>query len=187
VVISSSREKFGYFGPFVAILFMGLNYSSIFFRCPFIFLDIRIQMVMPSLSALLSNPTWQSLSDVTPIFCAILFDINSKTVILFLAPRSFDHGRVENFLPSMETLNICPLVKEGGNPLPVPGAVLLHELCQLVIFFSVPISFCVLWILRNRELIYVLLRAHLDLGVQLQMTLFKVLREMCGISLFYQI
>jgi hypothetical protein len=108
---------------------------------------------MPPFSALFADSSREGLSNVTPIFCAKLLDIYSKTVIFFLAPWAFDHRWIENLLPSMEALNICPLIKEGSNAFPIPGSELSNELSQFIIFFRVPVSFSILWILRNRELI----------------------------------
>jgi hypothetical protein len=83
-------------------------------------------MVVPALSALLPDSARKGLGDVTPVFCAKFQDILGEAFILFLTPWSFDHGGVQNFLPSVEALDISALVQEGGNPFPVPGSKLLN-------------------------------------------------------------
>jgi hypothetical protein len=58
VVVCSSRQKFCDLAPFVSVLFVSLNDGSIFVTGPFVFLDVRIQVVVPALAALLANSTW---------------------------------------------------------------------------------------------------------------------------------
>ena len=127
---------------------MGLYDGQIFLVGPFVFLDIRVQMIMPSLSALLANSSRQSLCNVTPIFCAKLFDIISKPIILLLAPWSLYHGWIQNFLPPVQALDVGPLIEKGGNSLPVSSTIFLDKFSKFVVLICVPISFRVLWVLR---------------------------------------
>ena len=55
MIISSTWKKFGDFTPLVTILFMSLNYLLIFLNSPFVFLDIRIQMIVPSFTTLFTD------------------------------------------------------------------------------------------------------------------------------------
>lgn len=48
IVVSPSLEHFGNLCPFVAILLMGLKHHFLFFGTPSLFVDGRIQMIMPS-------------------------------------------------------------------------------------------------------------------------------------------
>ena len=105
-------------------------------------------MVVPSFPALFANSSREGLGYITPIFCAKLLDVVCKSIIFILAPRTFDHGWVQNFLPPVQALDIGPLVKEGGDSLPVSSPILLDELCKFVVFLRIPVSFRVLWILR---------------------------------------
>ena len=132
---------------------MGLDNGNVLLLSPLVFLDVRVQVVVPSFSALFANPSGQRLGYVTPIFCAKLFDIISEPVILVLAPGPFDHGGIQYFLPPVQALDVGSLIKERGNSLPVPGPVFLNQLSQLIVLLSVPISFRVLWILRKFNLI----------------------------------
>ena len=133
---------------------MGLNDGNIFFVSPFVLLDARVEVVVPSFSALFPNSSRQSLSNVTPIFCAKLFDIKGKSIIFILTPGSFDHGRVQNFLPPVQALDVSSLVKVRGYSLPVPSPVFLNKLRKLVVLLSVPISFSIHWVLRILNLIW---------------------------------
>lgn len=94
VVISSARQKFRNFRPFVSVLLVCLDYSSIFLVGPFVFLDIRIQMVVPPFPTLLANSSWECLRDVTPVLGPELLHILREHIVLSLSPRAFHHGRV---------------------------------------------------------------------------------------------
>ena len=50
-----------------SILFVGFNNCGVLLFCPPLLFDIRIQVVVPSFSALFADPAWQILRDVTPI------------------------------------------------------------------------------------------------------------------------
>jgi hypothetical protein len=54
-------------------------------------------------------------------------------MILLISPRTFDHGGVEDFLPSVETLNISSIIEKGGNSFPVFGSVLIYEFSEFFI------------------------------------------------------
>ena len=58
MVVSPARQKLCYLRPLVTILLVGLNDSVILFFSPLVLLDIWVQMVVPSLTALLADSTW---------------------------------------------------------------------------------------------------------------------------------
>ena len=119
VVISSAWQKFSNFRPFISVLLVCLDYSSVFLVGPFIFLDVRIQMVVPPFPALLANSPWECLSDVTPVLGPELLHILREHIILSLSPRTFHHRRVKHFLPTVQALHICPLIQIGSYLLPI--------------------------------------------------------------------
>ena len=94
MVIRSARQKFSNFRPFVSVLLVSLDYSSIFLVGPLVFHDVRIQMVMPSFPTLLADPPWKGLSDVTPVLGPELLHILREHIILSLSPRTLHHRRV---------------------------------------------------------------------------------------------
>lgn len=157
VVVCSSGEELGDFTPFVTVLFVSLDDGAIFFSGPLVLLDIRVKVVVPALAALFADSPWECLGDVAPIFCAKFLDILCEPFILFLAPGTFHHGRIENFLPSVEALDVSSLIQERGYSLPISSTKLHDELRELVVLFGVPISLSVLWILGSGKLIDVLL------------------------------
>ena len=60
--------------------------------------------------------------------------------------RTFCHSPVQ-------ALNVCPLIEEGSDLLPVPGPILLDQLGELVVFLRIPISFRVVRVLGVLKLI----------------------------------
>ena len=63
---------------------MSLNNCLILFLCPSLLFDIRIQMIMPSLAALFTNPSRQIFGNKTPIFRPmLLYKSHYKFILLF--------------------------------------------------------------------------------------------------------
>ncbi len=63
-VVSSTRQIFSDLRPLVSKLSMRLYDQVIFLFSPFFLLYMRIQMIMPSLPALLADAAWQMLCDL---------------------------------------------------------------------------------------------------------------------------
>ncbi len=71
VIISSTVQKLGNLRPLVAVLQVKLEDFVVFILAPAVFLYVWIQVVMPSLSALFTDSTFQVVSDLTPILSAV--------------------------------------------------------------------------------------------------------------------
>ncbi len=71
VIISSTVQKLGNLRPLVAVLQVKLEDFVVFILAPAVFLYVWIQVVMPSLSALFTDTTFQVVSDLTPILSAV--------------------------------------------------------------------------------------------------------------------
>ena len=147
MIISSSRDKFGNFGPLVAILLVCFDDGAVLFLCPFVLLDSWVEMIMPPLATLLSNSSRKSLGYVAPVLCSKLLDVFGELGIFFAAPRTLDHHWVENLLPPMQALHVSPVRKVLCNFLPVLGSILVDQFSELFVLIFVPVSFVVLWIL----------------------------------------
>ena len=59
------------------------------------------------------------LSDLRPVGRAVLFDILNQGSVFFLRPRAFDHLRVQYLLPSVQALDIGPIVESFSYLFPV--------------------------------------------------------------------
>jgi hypothetical protein len=125
VVVSPTRNRLGNLRPFVPVYFVSLNNGLVFFIRPLVFLNGRIQMIVPSFTTLLSNSSWKSMGYITPVLCSVFCNIFRKLCIFLPTPRTFDHHWIENFLPSMETLDISSLGEMIGNLLPVFSSMLI--------------------------------------------------------------
>jgi hypothetical protein len=85
-------------------------------------------------------------------------NIFREFIIFFNTPRTFHHWRIQDFLPPVQTLNISPQMKERCDSFPVFGTESLNQLCKLLVFFRIPISLIIMWILIcNNKCVYVLL------------------------------
>ncbi len=71
VIISSPVQKLGNLRPLVPVLQVKLEDFVVFIFAPAVFLYVWIQVVMPPLAALLSDSTFQVVSDLTPILSAV--------------------------------------------------------------------------------------------------------------------
>lgn len=128
VVVRAAGQEFSNLRPLVAEFLVQPNYCLVFLRCPLVFLDFWVQVVVPPLAALFPDSPGKSLRDVAPVLCSELRNIFREFLILFYAPWSFDHRRIENLLPPMEALDVGALVQVRGDPLPVFCAKPLDEL-----------------------------------------------------------
>lgn len=66
--------------------------------------DIRVEVIMPSLTALFGDSPRKLLCNGRPFLRTKLVDQRSQEIILFQSPRPFNYVRVQNLLPTVETL-----------------------------------------------------------------------------------
>jgi hypothetical protein len=69
---------------------VSLHDGDVFFFCPSLLLDVRIEMVVPPFTALFANSTMKVLGDKGPILRTKLHDHLFDNLILFCGPRSLD-------------------------------------------------------------------------------------------------
>ena len=75
-------------GPLFAILEVQVHQLLVFLNRPLVLRDFRVQMVVPSFSALLAYPTWQNGSDEVPPFSAMLNDHLLQLLVLRHRPSA---------------------------------------------------------------------------------------------------
>ena len=109
VVVGSTGYKLCDFRPLIAVLSVGLDNGSVFFLSPLVLLDIRVQVVVPPFSTLLSNPSWKCLGYIAPVFSSKFLHIFRQFSIFKTAPRPFDHERIKNLLPPVKALYVSPM------------------------------------------------------------------------------
>jgi len=148
VIVGPSWHKLGDFRPLVAVLLVRFNDGTVLFLCPFVFLDGWVQVIMPPLATLLSNSSGKSLGNVAPVLCSELLDVVGELGVFLAAPRTLDHHRIENLLPSVQALHVGLVRKVLCDLLPVLGPIFVDQLSELFVFLFVPVSFVVLGIVR---------------------------------------
>ena len=116
---------------------------------PLIFLDCWIQVIVPSLTTLLSNSSRKSLGNVAPVLRSKLLNVFSKLRVFLTAPRTLHHHRIEDLLPPVQALHVGSVRKVLSNLLPVPGSILIDQLGELRVLVFIPVSFVVLRIVRT--------------------------------------
>lgn len=97
-------------------------------------------MVVPSFSTLLSNSPWQMFSYCRPFSRASFLDKHSDKLIFKLCPRTFNKFRVQDFLPSVKALHICPSLKHCSNLFPAFTLVFSDCLLKKLIFLLCPVT-----------------------------------------------
>ena len=94
VIVSASRQTLGYFCPLVAQLFVRMCHNSLFFLCPVVLVDARVQVVMPSLATLLAASTGNGklfddvLGNHRPALDSILVHQMANCLVLLRRPNS---------------------------------------------------------------------------------------------------
>jgi hypothetical protein len=73
------------------------------------------------LSTLFTNPARKSRGYLAPVLSPIFAHHIYEGLILLISPRPLDHRGVKDLLPSVQALNISPVVEEGSNSFPVFG------------------------------------------------------------------
>lgn len=139
VVVSSSWEKFAYQSPPVAVNPLGLDKGHVFLLCPLVFLDIWIEVVVPSLATLFAYPAFEVLGDFRPVLGPFHGHQLSELLVLLVSPHAFDQLRIQYLLPSMQTLDIRAIFKVRTDFLPVFRPMLFHKFHQFLIFLRGPV------------------------------------------------
>lgn len=85
-IICATVEDLGDLSPLVAHASMIEVEEELLLQAPCDLLDVGIQMVVPSLSTLLSNPPRKLLGDLSPFLGAVQLDELKDKQVLFLCP-----------------------------------------------------------------------------------------------------
>jgi hypothetical protein len=114
--------------------------NPLFIFTPELSLDDRIQMVVPSFTALLSNTSRQLSGDCRPVFWFFLGDELQHERVFFLGPRPLDELRIEDLLPPMKTLHVGATWEGLGHFLPILAVANGDCLCEDDIFLLGPVA-----------------------------------------------
>jgi len=97
-------------------------------------------MIMPAFTTLFSNATLKLLSYLGPLLGSFDSHQLHNLAVLLLSPGAFNQTWVQNFLPSMKTLNIISIIKTCCNFLPVSCTMDSDCLQESLIFLFRPVS-----------------------------------------------
>ena len=139
-VVGSPLQDLGDFGPFVAQSAVVQKEDPFFLHTPLDLLDFGVQMVVPSLSALLANPSRQVLGDLRPLLRPVRFNQVQNEPVLIFSPRAFDQARIEDLLPSVQALHIGSSRQRFSDLLPIFSRVLLNGICKHLILILGPVA-----------------------------------------------
>ena len=67
MVVGSAGQEPSYLRPLVAMHFLSQDDDFVFEFAPLVLLDVRVQVVVPPLSALLADPAFEALGNETPV------------------------------------------------------------------------------------------------------------------------
>lgn len=140
-VVGPALEHLRDLGPLVAELSVLQIENPLFVFAPRNFLDFRVQVVVPALSALLADAAGQVLCDLRPLLRPVFLDEQQNELVFFGRPGALDEVRVKHFLPAVQALHVGAADQRLGDFLPVFGVVLVDGRPENGVFFFGPVAF----------------------------------------------
>ena len=108
-VVSSALDIVSYYSPLIFFITIFDVEYPLLIPTPLVFLYDRVQVIVPSLTALLADTAFKRVSDVSPFLGAFALYQHQHFLVFFLGPRTFDQTWIENFLPAVEALDISAI------------------------------------------------------------------------------
>ena len=137
-VVSTSRQQFRDLSPLIPESRVSFNNDRVFLGRPFKLLHVRVKVIVPPFTTLLTYPARKSFGYPRPIAASKDGNLLMENSVFIYTPRPFYKSRVKNLLPTMKTLYISSVVKVACNVLPIPRTILLDQFAQLNIFVVTP-------------------------------------------------
>ena len=100
-VVGATLEHLGNLGPFVIDDAVHEEEDPLLFLAPIDLLDARIQMIVPSLTALLADATIQVLGYECPLLRPVGDDELKEAPVFLCRPNALDIVRLLIFLPNL--------------------------------------------------------------------------------------
>lgn len=89
-VVCPPGEKLGNDGPLIAMDFVGGQEGVVFLFGPFVLVDLRVQVVVPPFTTLLSDSILKLPGNDGPVFGPIFLNELQEQLVLCLGPASFE-------------------------------------------------------------------------------------------------
>jgi len=132
-VVSATLKHLGNLSPLVPVVSVHEVEDPLFLLAPADLFDLRVQMIVPPLSALLANPTWEIFSYQGPFLRAVLVNQMKNHPVFLLSPRTLDEAWIQHFLPTMKALDVSTAWQLLGDFLPVFASMLPHCIGQMLV------------------------------------------------------
>lgn len=98
--------------------------------------DVGVQVIVPSLTALLSNATWQALGNLSPVFGALSHDDSSEDSILFFGPGPLGEvATVVQLEPARVALDLRLAREQLTDAIPGVLAEAFYVILELLILY----------------------------------------------------
>lgn len=141
-VVCSALKNVGNISPFVGFVTIQKIKNPLFFAGPWSLpLDHRVEVVVPSLSALLSYSAWEMVGHDSPFLWSINIDQMQQQPVFNIHPWTLHQGWIEHLLPSMQTLYVSSALEIFCNSLPVLPSIDSDCLSELLVFCLSPMTF----------------------------------------------
>jgi len=120
IIIYTTWHVLLYLDPLVAIDFVELHQLKILSNGPFLFVQVWVDIIIPSLPTLLTYSSGQKGSDFFPLFKAIFSNLLFKNHVFFWGPVTFDLldsailSIVSQKKPPIHALNLGLFLTEDG-------------------------------------------------------------------------
>ena len=98
-------------------------------------------MIVPSFSALLSDSSWQVIRYLRPLLRPLEVYKAQQKSIFDLSPWAFNQSWIEDFLPSVEALDVSSSGECLCDLLPIFAAIYSYRLCQFLVLLLSPMAF----------------------------------------------
>jgi len=155
VIVYSTGHEFLYLHPLVAVLLMKFHKLKVLSKSPLLLIQVRIDIVVPPFSALLTDASRQKCSDFLPFFEAELSYFVLEHHVFLWCPIAFNlfHSTILSLIsklePTVHAVDILPiwhiyvilldlLIQELADDFYVLNLVMLDKLDELQVQFSCP-------------------------------------------------
>lgn len=135
-VVGPPWQQLGNLGPLIAHVDVALQDGPILVGRPGLLANVRVEVVVPPLSALLADPAGQLVGDDGPLLGPVPLDQLDDLAIFLLGPRALDEGGLEDPVPAVQTFDLLAMGEAGGDGLPVLGPMLVDGLAQCIVLYG---------------------------------------------------
>lgn len=116
---------------------MQFNDHQIFFKGPLALHDVRVQMVVPALTTLLSDAPWEALGNLRPVFGALTMDNSDQDLVFLFRPGALcEVATVVQFEPACVALDLRLFHHQFADPIPRILAEFFNIVQKLFVLFE---------------------------------------------------